>query len=215
MVSLSTAELDPIGSRMLDSIKATLTRVLGQESAKAIEFYVDEHLALNDPGAFEQALADFLGSQAGRILIEAIKVDMRSENEKHGMPEPVSRFLSHQIESTPNRPPGSPTSRKTPNPGGAHRERFVRTAKLATATGITFRDLVTEGLVASEGETCGFATLACLGRKALNDPDAFAERVATIFGLEGATILSSLTDFCEIRAKGPQITVSRPDKLRV
>ena len=188
---------------MLDSIKATLTRVLGQESAKAIEFYVDEHLALKDPGAFEQALADFLGSQAGRILIEAIKADMRSENEKHGMPEPVSRFLSHQIESTPNRPPGSPTSRRS-----AHRERFVRTANLTTATGITFRDLVTEGLVASEGETCGYATLACLGRKALVDPDAFAEKVATIFGLEGATILNSLTAFCEMRASGPQITVS-------
>jgi hypothetical protein len=202
---LSTAELDPIGSRMLDSIKATLTRVLGQESAKAIAFYVDEHLALKDPGAFEQALADFLGSQAGRILIEAIKADMRSENEKHGMPEPVSRFLSHQIESTPNRPPGSPSSRRS-----AHRERFVRTANvaMATGTGITFRDLVTQGLVASEGETCAYATLACLGRKALDDPDAFAEKVATIFGLEGATILNSLTDFCEARANALQITAS-------
>jgi hypothetical protein len=210
LMSLSSAELDPIGSRMLDSIKATLTRVLGQESAQAIEFYVDEHLALNDPGAFETALADFLGSQAGRILIEAIKADMRSENEKHGMPEPelVSRFLSHQIESTSNRPPGSPTSRLAPKRASAHRERFVRTANLATATGISFRDLVTQGLVASEGETCGFATLACLGRKALDNPDAFAEKVATIFGLEGATLLNSLTAFCEIRAKGPQITVS-------
>jgi hypothetical protein len=58
---------------MLDSIKATLTRVLGPESAQVVEFYVDKHLALNDPGAFEQALADFLGSQAGGLLIEAIK----------------------------------------------------------------------------------------------------------------------------------------------
>jgi hypothetical protein len=207
-VSLSSAELDPIGSRMLDSIKATLTRVLGQESAQAIEFYVDEHLALNDPGAFEEALADFLGSQAGRILIEAIKTDMRSENEKHGMPEPISRFLSYQIESTSNRPPGSPSKRRTPRPAGAPRERFVETANLATAAGITFKDLVTEGLVASEGETCGYATLACLGRKALDNPDAFAEKVATIFGLEGATILNSLTAFSETRAKGPQIVVS-------
>jgi hypothetical protein len=205
---LSLPESDPIASRMLDSIKATLTRVLGQESARAIAFYVDEHLALKDPGAFEQALADFLGSQAGRILIEAIKSDMRSENEKLGMPEPVSRFLSHQIESTPNRPPGSPASRQAPRPGGAHRERFVRTANLATATGITFRDLVAEGLVASEGETCGYATLACLGRRALDSPDAFAEKVATIFGLEGVTILDSLTAFCESRAQVRQITVS-------
>jgi hypothetical protein len=203
LVSLSSAELDPIGSRMLDSIKATLTRVLGQESAKAIEFYVDEHLALKDPAAFEQALADFLGSQAGRILIEAIKTDMRNENEKHGMPGPVSRFLSYQIESTANRPPGSPASRRS-----AHLQRFVRTANLATATGITFRDLVTEGLVASEGETCGYATLACLGRKALDNPDAFAEKVATIFGLEGATMLNSLTTFCETRAQARQVTAS-------
>jgi hypothetical protein len=188
---------------MLDSIKATLTRVLGQESAKAIEFYVDEHLALNDPGAFEEALADFLGSQAGRILIEAIKEDMRNENEKHGIPEPVSRFLSYQVESTANRPPGSPANRRS-----AHRLRFVRTANMATATGITFRDLVTEGLVASEGETCGYATLACLGRKALDNPDAFAEKVATIFGLEGATMLNSLTAFCEARAQARQVTAS-------
>jgi hypothetical protein len=207
-MSLSTAESDPIGSRMLDSIKATLTRVLGQESAQAIGFYVDEHLALKDPGAFEEALGDFLGSQAGRILIEAIKSDMRNENEKHGMPEPVSRFLSYQVESAPDRPPGSPTNRRTPKQAGAPRERFVEMAKLATATGITFRDLVTEGLVASEGETCGYATLACLGRKALVDPEAFAEKVATIFGLEGATILNSLTAVCETKARGPQITVS-------
>jgi len=200
---LSTAETDPIGSRMLDSIKATLTRVLGQESAKAIEFYVDEHLALKDPGAFEEALADFLGSQAGRILIEAIKEDMRNENEKHGIPEPVSRFLSYQVESTANRPPGSPTNRRS-----AHRLRFVRTTNMATATGITFRDLVTEGLVASEGETCGYATLACLGRKALDNPDAFAEKVATIFGLEGATMLNSLTAFCEARVQAQQVTAS-------
>jgi hypothetical protein len=200
---LSTTESDPIGSRMLDSIKATLTRVLGQESAKAIEFYVDEHLALRDPGAFEEALADFLGSQAGRILIEAIKEDMRNENEKHGIPEPISRFLSHQVESTTNRPPASPTNRRS-----AHRLRFVRTANMATATGITFRDLVTEGLVASEGETCGYATLACLGRKALDSPDAFAEKVATIFGLEGATMLNSLTAFCEARVQARQVTAS-------
>ena len=202
------AEWDPNGSRMLDSIKATLTRVLGSESAQAVEFYVDKHLALKDPGAFEQALADFLGSQAGKILIEAIKADLRSEDAKSGMTEPVSRFLSHQVQSTPDRPPGSPTSRRTPKLPGAHRERFVKTVKLAMETGITFKDLVTEGLLASQGVTCGYATLACLGRKAMDNPEFFAEKVASIFGLEGMTILNGLTAFCETSVKARQITVS-------
>jgi hypothetical protein len=204
---LSSADLDPNESRMLDSIKATLTRVLGPESAQVVEFYVDKHLALEDPGAFEQALTDFLGSQAGSLLIEAIKSDLRSENAKSGIPEPVSKFLSHQAQSTPNRPPGSPTGRGAPKPAGAHLERFVKTAKLATETGITFRDLVTEGMVASQGVTCGYATLACVGRKALDDPKAFAEKVASIFGMEGTMMLNTLTAFCETRVKA-QVTAS-------
>jgi hypothetical protein len=205
---LSAVDLDPIGSRMLDSIKATLTKVLGQESAQAVEFYVDKHLALKDPGAFEQALTDFLGSQAGCLIIDAIKADLRKENAKAGMPEPVSRFLSHQIQATPNKPPIGPARTQAPKlSGGAHFERFAKAAKLATERGISFKDLVTEGLVSSQGETCGYATLACLGRKALDDPEAFATKVASIFSLEGITILDSLTAYCEARAKGRQVTV--------
>lgn len=204
---MSAVDLDPIGSRMLDSIKATLTKVLGPESAQAIEFYVDKHLALKDPGAFEQALTDFLGSQAGSLIIDAIKADLRKENEKKaGMPEPVSRFLSHQRQSDPNKPPVGPTNRRAPKLSGVHFERFAKAAKLATGRGISFKDLVTEGLVSSQGETCGYATLACLGRKALDDPEAFATKVASIFSLEGITILDSLTAFCEAKAKGRQVT---------
>jgi len=195
---------------MLDSIKATLTRVLGPESAQVVEFYVDKHLALEDPGAFEQALSDFLGSQAGGLLIEAIKSDLRSEN-KSGIPEPVSRFLresetSRPVQSGQNRLPESPISRQAPKPTGAHHDRFVKAARLATEKGFTFKDLVTEGLVASQGVTCGYATLACLGRKALDNPNAFVEKVASIFSLEGMTILDSLTVFCETRVKARQVT---------
>lgn len=203
---MSAVDLDPIGSRMLDSIKATLTKVLGPESAQAVEFYVDKHLALKDPGAFEQALTDFLGSQAGSLIIDAIKADLRKENAKAGLPEPVSRFLSHQIQSTANKPPTGPANRQAPKLSGVHFDRFARAAKLATERGISFKDLITEGLVSSQGETCGYATLACLGRKALDDPEAFATRVATIFSLEGITILNSLTAYCEMRAKGRQVT---------
>jgi hypothetical protein len=204
---LSSADLDPNESRMLDSIKATLTRVLGPESAEAVEFYVDEHLALKDPGAFEQALSEFLGSKAGSLLIEAIKSDLRSENAKSEIPEPISKFLSHQVQSAPSRPPGSSAGRQTPKPAGAHLERFVKSAMLATKTGIAFSDLVTEGLVASEGVTCGYATLACVGRKAMDNPRAFAEKIASMFGMEGAVILNTLTAFCETKAKA-QVTAS-------
>jgi len=61
--------------------------------------------------------------------------------------------------------------------------------------------------VSSQGETCGYATLACLGRKALDDPGAFAERVVSIFRLEGMTILDTLTAYCQVKAKG-QVAVS-------
>jgi hypothetical protein len=204
---LSAVDLDPIGSRMLDSIKATLMKVLGQESAQAVEFYVDKHLALKDPGAFEQALTDFLGSQAGTLIIDAIKADLRKENAKAGMPEPVSRFLSHQIQSAGNKPPVGPARTQAPKLSGVHFERFAKAAKLAMERGISFKDLVTEGLVSSQGETCGYATLACLGRKSLDDPEAFAMRVASIFSLEGITILDSLTAYCEARASGRPVTV--------
>jgi hypothetical protein len=200
---LSAANLDPMGSRMLDSIKATLTRVLGPESAQVVGFYVDNHLALKDPGAFEQALTDFLGSQAGGLLIDAIKSDLRGE--KSGMPEPVSRFLSNLAQSTPNRPPSGAGREPLPKLVDSDFERFVKAAKLATETGVTFKDLVTEGLIASQGETCGCATLACLGRKALDDPVAFAERVVSIFSLSGITILEGLTAFCETKAKARQL----------
>ena len=206
---MSAVGSNPIESRMLDSIKATLTRVLGPESAQAVEFYVDNHLALRDPAAFEQALADFLGSQAGGLLIEAIKSDLRKEGVKSKVPEPVSKFLSHKV-TVANRPPVGPPGRRPPKlPGaGGHFDRFVAAAKLATETGMSFKDLVTEGLVASQGETCGYATLACLGRKALDNPDAFAERVASIFRLEGMTVLNTLAAFCEARAKLRHVTVS-------
>lgn len=209
---MSSVDSNPIESRMLDSIKATLTRVLGPESAQAVEFYVDNHLALKDPAAFEQALADFLGSQAGGLLIEAIKSDLRKEDIKSGkskMSEPISKFLSHKV-TVSNRPPVAPANRQPPKPplSGAHFERFVEAAKLATGTGITFSELVTEGLVSSQGETCGYATLACLGRKSLDDPAAFAQRVASIFRLEGMTVLTTLTAFCEAKAKERQVTVS-------
>ena len=206
-MNLPAANPDPIGSLMLDSIKATLTRVLGPESAQVVEFYVDNHLALNDPAAFEQALTDFLGSQAGSLLIDAIKADLRTRN-KSGMPEPVSRFLSHQIQGTPNRPPAAPVGSPPPKLAGSDFGRFVKAARLATERGISFRDLVTEGLVANQGETCGYATLACLGRKALDDPVAFAERVISIFSLAGITILEGLTAFCEMKAKGQQVKAS-------
>ena len=202
-MNLPTGDLDAVESRMLDSIKATLTRVLGPESAQVVEFYVDNHLALNDPAAFEQALTDFLGSQAGGLLIDAIKSDLRSE--KSGTPEPVSRFLSHQTGSTPGRPPAGPVGRPAPKLAGPGLERFVKAAKLATENGVSFKDLVTEGLVVSQGETCGYATLACLGRKALDDPVAFAERVVSIFSLAGITILEGLSAFCEMKAKGGQV----------
>ena len=203
---MSAVDLDPIGSRMLDSIKATLTKVLGPESAQAVEFYVDKHLALKDPAAFEQALTDFLGSQAGSLIIDAIKADLRKENEKKtGVPEPISRFLSHQGQSTANKPPVGPTRTQAPKLSGVYFDRFAKAAKLATERGISFKDLVTEGLVSSQGETCGYATLACLGRKALEDPEAFATKVATIFSLEGMTVLNSLTAYCEARAKERQV----------
>jgi hypothetical protein len=203
--------LDPNGSRMLDSIKATLTRVLGPESAQVVGFYVDQHLALQDPEAFEKALTDFLGSQAGRLLLEAIKSDLRTENDQSGMPEPVSRFLSHSaasrpVQSIPTLSTESPTGGRTPKLTRAHLQDFVRTAKLAMETGITFKELVTEGLVAGQGATCGYATLACLGRKALEDPNAFAEKVASVFSFDGETILNGLTLFCETRAKVRQVT---------
>jgi hypothetical protein len=207
-MNLPATDSNPIESRMLDSIKATLTRVLGPDSAQAVEFYVDNHLALEDPAAFEQALADFLGSQAGGLLIEAIKSDLRKEDVRSGkskIPEPVSKFLSHKV-TVANRPPASGVERRSPPPG-AHFERFVEAAKHATETGITFKDLVTEGLVLSQGETCGYATIACLGRKALDDPAAFAQRVASIFRLEGIAVLTTLTAFCEVKAKGRQLAV--------
>jgi hypothetical protein len=185
---------------MLDSIKATLTRVLGPESAEVVGYYVDNHLALNDPAAFEQALGDFLGSQAGSLLIDAIKSDLRVD--KSGMPEPVSRFLSHSTRKAPNRPPASPAGKPAPKLVDSDFERFVKAANLAMEKGASFKDLVTEGLVASQGETCGCATLACLGRKALEDPLAFAERVVSIFSLAGITILEGLSAFCEMKAKG-------------
>jgi len=214
-VILSAVGSDPFESRMLDSIKATLTRVLGPESAQAVEFYVDNHLALKDPAAFEQALVDFLGSQAGGLLIEAIKSDLRKDGVKSKVPEPVSKFLSHKI-TIANRSPVAPVAPaphvdsrppKLP-PAGAHFERFVEATTQAMETGITFKDLVMEGLVSRQGETCGYATIACLGRKALDDPAAFAQRVATVFGLQAMTILNSLTSYCEARAKARQITTS-------
>ena len=207
-MNLPAVESNPIESRMLDSIKATLTRVLGPESAQAVEFYVDNHLALKDPAAFEQALTDFLGSQAGGLLIEAIKSDLLKDGVKSKVPEPVSKFLDHKV-TVANRPPVRPLERRSPKPipSGAHFERFVEAAKLATQTGITFRDLVTEGLVSSQGETCGFATIACLGRSALDDPAVFAQRIASIFRLEGIAVLTTLTAFCETRAKQRQLTI--------
>jgi hypothetical protein len=206
---LSAFGSDPIESRMLDSIKATLTRVLGPESAQAVEFYVDNHLALKDPAAFEQALVDFLGSQAGGLLIEAIKSDLRKDGVKSKVPEPVSKFLSHKI-TIANRSPVAPVDSRPPKlpPAGAHFERFVEATTQAMETGITFKDLVMEGLVSRQGETCGYATIACLGRKALDDPAAFAQRVATVFGLQAMTMLNSLTSYCEARAKARQITTS-------
>jgi hypothetical protein len=206
---LSAVGSDPLESRMLDSIKATLTRVLGTESARAVEFYVDNHLALQDPAAFEQALADFLGSQAGGLLIEAIKADLRKEGVKSKVPEPVSKFLSHEV-TIANRPPVAPVDRRPSKlpPAGAHFERFVEATTLAMEAGITFKDLVMEGLVSRQGETCGYATIACLGRKALEDPAAFAQRVATVFGLQAMTMLNSLTSYCETRAKARQLTAS-------
>lgn len=209
-MSLSPANSDSTGSRMLDSIKATLTRVLGPESAQVVEFYVDKHLAIEDPVAFEQALTDFLGSQAGALLIEAIKSDLRNENAKSRMPEPVSRFLSASAKSPPTQGtrdllPENPMSRQAPKTG-TPQENFVRAAKLMTKSGISFKDLVTEGLVANKGETCGYATLACLGRKALDDPNAFVEKVATIFSLEGITILDDLTAYCKMKAEVRRVT---------
>lgn len=195
---------------MLDSIKATLTRVLGPESAQVVEFYVDKHLAIEDPTAFEQALSDFLGSQAGGLLIDAIKSDLRNENAEARMPEPVSRFLSARAKSPPtqgtrDRLPENPISRQAPKTG-TPQESFVRAAKLAMGKRVAFRDLVTDGLLASHGETSGYALLACLGRKALDDPDAFVERVATIFSLDGITILESLAAFFEMRADVRRVT---------
>ena len=198
---------------MLDSIKATLTRVLGPESAQVVGFYVDQHLALKDPEAFEQALSAFLGSQAGRLLVEAIKSDLRKENPKSRLPEPISRFLRKspaplQAHGVPNGSPGAPASGEAPKPTGAHQERFVRTATLATETGVPFKELITAALVTSQGVTCGYATIACLGSKALNDPGAFAEKAASIFGGEGTTMLNTLTVFLETKAKERQVTVS-------
>jgi hypothetical protein len=206
---LSTAGPNPMESLMLDSIKATLTRVLGPESAKAVEFYVDNQLALSDPAAFEQALTDFLGSQAGGLLIEAIKSDLQKQGVKSKVPEPVSKFLSHEV-TIANRPPVAPVDVRPPKlpPAGAHFERFVEAVKLAMETGITFKELMSEGLVSNQGETCGYATLACLGRKCLEDPAAFARRVATVFGIQGMTILNSLTAFCEAKGKARQLTAS-------
>jgi len=191
---------------MLDSIKATLVRVLGPESAEVVEFYVDKHLALEDPRAFEQALADFLGSQAGGLLMEAIKSDLMKENPNSKIPVPVSRFLRESAAPLPargiqDRLPESPISRFVPNAAGGLQERFVRTARMAMEKGITFKELAAQGLVASQGETCGYATLACLGRKALEDPNAFVERVTSIFSLSGITILDGLTVFCEKKAR--------------
>ncbi|MGH9919535.1 MAG: hypothetical protein ACRD6W_11815, partial [Nitrososphaerales archaeon] len=99
-----------------------------------------------------------------------------------------------------------PARTQAPKLSGVHFERFAKAARLATERGISFKDLVTEGLVSSQGETCGYATLACLGRKALDDPEAFATKVASIFSLEGITILNSLTTYCEARASGRQVT---------
>lgn len=195
---------------MLDSIKATLTRVLGPESAQVVEFYVDKHLAIEDPIAFEVALTDFLGSQAGGLLIEAIKSDLRSEH-KSGVPEHVSKFLSASAKSSPvkgprDRLPENPISRMAPA-AGTPQQSFVRAAKLATTqTGTSFRDLVTEGLVANKGETCGFATLACVGRRALDDPNAFVEKIATIFSLDGITIIEELTAFLKVKAELRRVT---------
>lgn len=208
--SLFPVNSDSTGSRMLDSIKATLTRVLGPESAQVVEFYVDKHLAIEDPVAFEQALTDFLGSQAGGLLIEQIKSDLRNEH-KSGVPEHVSKFLSASAKSSPtkvtrDRLPENPMSMQAPKTG-TPQESFVRAAKMATTeTGASFKELVTEGLVANKGETCAFATLACVGRKALDDPKAFVEKVATIFSLDGITILEDLTAFFKVKAELRRVT---------
>ena len=154
---MSAVNSDSTESKMLDSIKATLTRVLGPESAKAVEFYVDEHLALKDPAAFEQALADFLGSQAGGLIIEAIKSDLRNESgESKAVPGPVSKFLSHKV-AVDNRPPSAPAGRRPPNlpPSSPHFERFLEAAKQAMGTGVSFKDLVTQGLCRARGRPAG------------------------------------------------------------
>lgn len=186
---------------MLESIKSTLTRILGPDSARVVSYYVDQKLALKDPAAFEKALSDFLGSKAGDMLIEAIKSDLRAENAK-SVPEQVSRFLK----APP--PPPSSGSASAKGSGGVTiqttsmrtdqlQERFLESAKLAQRKGITFRNLVTEGLVATQGETCGYATLACLGMKTLDSPTAFAEKAGSTFSDQGGTLLESLTEYFE------------------
>lgn len=199
--------MDPDGSRMLDSIKATLTRVLGPESAQVVEFYVDKHLALKDPAAFEKALTEFLGSQAGMLLIDAIRSDLRNENGKSQLAGPISKFLrasggARGVQSVPGRGIDRPTAVQGTKVDNGNLERFYKTVKLAAERGITLRALVTEGLVAGQGATCGYATLACIGRKAMDNPKAFAERAASLFGLEGmTTMLDNLTAFYETKGK--------------
>lgn len=196
---------------MLDSIKATLTRLLGPESARVVEFYVDRHLALEDPVAFEEALTSFLGSKAGEILIEAIKMDLLTESGK-SMPEQVARFLnapppSRLAQSASTMRPVPPEERGVGQQPGPQQEHFIRTMQHAKESGMVFSDAVTERLVASQGETRAYATLACIGRKALVDPGAFADRVMSLFGLQGALLLESLSDSSE---KGSQRAPVRP-----
>jgi len=82
-------------------------------------------------------------------------------------------------------------------PVSALSARFVKAIGLPKGPGHGFDQLVTDGLASILGETCAYATVASLGRRSLEDPGLFAEKLAATFGFQANFIIDSLIAYSE------------------
>lgn len=95
----------------------------------------------------------------------------------------------------------SSTSEKAPFAFSVYSLRLLEATREASAGGIRFKDLAVDCLNEMLGEMSACATIACIGRDALDDPNVLAERIEELFGFGGRTILNSFIAFAEKKAR--------------
>jgi hypothetical protein len=109
VVGLFSRELPRKSARTPASIPtlvyAALIRLLGQERAEILDFFIDTRLAALEPDRYERAVLNLLGEEGGRLVITALSSELaRSTTVAHSRTESLLTEI-RMVEQTFGTPP--------------------------------------------------------------------------------------------------------------